>query len=153
MKHLLLIAIVMLGFSGPLQARDHAPHWPGAGRDGASDSVSTDHEREEIERRMERFAERRERLRALREEMLRTQPRPGPTPYRDDDLLRDMHRMSPERRDPLRQPMPPLLRDNEGVRESSREGARENTRRLTPEERREFRRQLHDAGRNVYRGQ
>jgi hypothetical protein len=62
-----------------------------------------------------------------------------------------MHRMSPERRDPMRPPMPPLLLDNEGVRERFREGARENMRRLTPEERREFRRQLHDAGRNVYR--
>ena len=153
MKHFLLIAIVMLGLSGPLQARDHAPHSHGVSRDGVREPVGYDPEREDMERRMERFAERRERLRALREEMLRTQPRPGPSPFRDDDLLRDMHRMSPERRDLMRPPMPPLLRENEGMRESLRDGARENMRRLTPEERQEFRRQLHDAGRNVYRGQ
>ncbi|MEC5387701.1 hypothetical protein VVD49_18355 [Uliginosibacterium sp. H3] len=159
MKRLFLVMIVvLLGHASSLHAREPAR------RDGPREAVGNDAERDDMERRrMERFAERRERLRGLREEMLRTQPRPGPnggphpwsygSPFRDEDLPRDVHRMAPDRRDPMRPPMPPLLRDNESIRESLREGARENMRRLTPEERQEFRRQLHNAGRDVYRGQ
>jgi len=135
MKHLFLMTFIavigLLGLAGPLQARDHEPRWrPFAVREGGQDDV-------EQERRGERFIERRERMRALREEMLRSQPHPQP--YRDDEARR-----MPDRREFVRQPVPPPSRDTE---------MREGLRRLSPEERRQFRQQLHEAGRDVYRGQ
>lgn len=132
MKYLLL-AIGLLALAAPLQARDFEPRWRAfATRDVPRDYA--DHDGRE-----ERFAERRERMRALREEMQRSQPRPQP--YRDDEA----RRMPPERREFIRQPLPPSSREADG--------AREGLRRLSPEERRELRRQLRDAGRDVYHGQ
>ena len=83
MKPLLLMLLLVV--TGAAQAGDHEPRWrPFADRHAA---------RDERERDQNAFAERRERLRALREEMLRNQPRPQP--YRDEDA----HRISPDHRD------------------------------------------------------
>jgi hypothetical protein len=122
MKHLLLMLLLIV--TGTAQAGDREPRWrPFADRQAARE----ERERDNPERAPNGFAERRERLRALREEMLRNQPHP----QRDDDA----HRISPDRRDDMR-PLP--SRESEGFR------------RLSPEERREFRRQIHEAGRDVY---
>jgi hypothetical protein len=142
MKHpFLIIVLIEAGLSAPLHAHGHVPRGPDAGHATVRTTAHEDADREgldreEMDRRRQRFEERRERLRALREEMLRTQPRPLPPPFRDDD----MRRVSPERRDFMRPLLPPS-REAEGVR------------RWSPEERQQFRRQLHEAGRDVYRGQ
>ena len=121
MKPFLLMLLLIV--TGAAQAGDHEPRWrPLADRQAA---------RDEREHDQNGFAERRERLRALREEMLRNQLRSQP--YRDENA----HRISPDRGDDARPPLPPS-REAEGFR------------RLSPEERREFRRQIHEAGRDVY---
>jgi hypothetical protein len=137
MKRFLLLVMVaaggLCGLISPLYAYDHdpEPRWrPRAEREAG---VERD---ESPEARAERFAERRERMRALREEMLRAQQHP-PQPYREDDA----HRLAPDHGDRAHPPFPPPSRETESLR------------RLTPEERRQFRRQIYDAGRDVYRGQ
>jgi hypothetical protein len=135
MKHFFLMTIVaiggLLGQGEPLLARDYGPHLrPFALHEASQDDA-------ERERRVDHFVERRERMRALREEMLRAQPRPQL--YREDEARR-----MPERREFTRPPAPPPARESE---------MREGLRRLSPEERRQLRRQLHDAGRDVYHDQ
>jgi hypothetical protein len=135
MKHLLsamVFALLAGALARPLRADDYVPYRPAferlAMREGGPDQ-----------------AERRERMRTLREEMQRTQPRPSQADDERRDAAREFahegarapHHMPPERRDSV----PLSSRDANVIR------------RLSPEERREFRRQLHDAGRNVYHSQ
>ncbi|MDB5802454.1 MAG: hypothetical protein JWL63_3393 [Rhodocyclales bacterium] len=130
MKHLFLMVLIVAGaFAASPQAQARDQRWRQSGERG---SVRQDVERSDPGHREDRFAERRERLRALREEVQRAQP-PRPQPDRDEDA----RRMPPERREYARPPP----------------GEGEGLRRLSPEERREFRRQIHEAGRNAYRNQ
>jgi hypothetical protein len=114
MKSFVFIVALLVGLTGPVAARGPDVRWQlYAGRDDGDQS------------RAERFAERRERMRSLREEMQRPQPRPA---YRDEDA----RPLRPERREFARPP------DRE-------------FRRMSPEQRQQFRRQLHQAGRDAYR--
>ena len=139
MKHFFLVmawvASGLFGLMGSLHARDYEPRWRPHDREMMWEVSRHDAGRDNVpDNREDRFAERRERMRALREEMLRSQPQH----YRDDDA----RRLPLDRREFVRPPMPlPPAREADGLR------------RLSPEERRQFRRQIHDAGRDVYRGQ
>lgn len=133
MKHFILVLVLAAsGLVGLTQARDRELRWvPRVDREAVRRAPEREENDRMGERGADRFMERRERLRALREEMLRPPPA-----YRNDEP----RRQPLERRD-MERFMPPPARETEGPR------------RFSPEERRQFRRQLHEAGRDVYRDQ